>query len=65
MNVSLISSAHQSAASARPESQEVKGAPDHDGDADDGAASAAKGATRGPGLNGQGQVIGTQVNAHA
>ena len=68
MNVSLVSSNHQSAASSRPESQEVKGAPDHDGDGDDGGASAAggaKGAAQGPSLNGNGQMIGTHISARA
>ncbi|HVC21375.1 MAG TPA: hypothetical protein VNE16_14980 [Vicinamibacterales bacterium] len=66
MNVSLVSSNHQSTASSSSESREVKGAPDHDGDADDqSSASAAKGGTQGPSLNGSGQPIGTRVSARA
>ncbi len=66
MNVSLVSANHQSPAAGRPESQEVKGAPDHDGDSDDGAsASAAKNATQGPSFNGNGEVIGTHIRASA
>ena len=66
MNVSLVSANHQSLAAGRPESQEVKGAPDHDGDGDDGAsASAARNAAQGPSFNGNGEVIGTQISTRA
>ena len=45
-----VSAAHGSAvppSAAKPEAAEVKGAVDHDGDADNGAAKAAPGATVG------------------
>jgi hypothetical protein len=67
MSISSIGStnvaAYAQVTARTPESAETKGAPDHDGDADDGGVQAAAAAR--PSVNTQGQLVGSLIGVKA
>lgn len=66
MNVSSVGSNVHALAASRPESAEAASAPDHDGDKDDGGASAPGAATASqPSVNLSGQAVGRLLNVKA